>query len=154
MFFSQTSSHTTFKHPWKLTEPGKFVCKQPILDPKSSFSTLIVFKVQLLLILTGIVLKVSQIQSFLSIKCPYDFGYGVADENNPINDYPDEDDFGDGVAADSSDDGEGSGDFDPFASDNEEYDTVAFDIEEQLRWSRRRWQPFSIVLINAEMLGH
>jgi len=60
------------------------------------------------------------------------------DENNPINDYPDEDDFGDGVAADSSDDGEGSGDFDPFASDNEEYDTVAFDIEEQLRWSRRR----------------
>lgn len=69
---------------------------------------------------------------------PYDFGYGVTDENNPINDYPDEDDFGDGVAADSSDDGEGSGDFDPFASDNEEYDTVAFDIEEQLRWSRRR----------------
>jgi hypothetical protein len=91
-----------------------------------------------LLVLNGIILKVSQIQSFLFIKCPYDFGYGVADENNPINDYPDEDDFGDGVAADSSDDGEGSGDFDPFASDNEEYDTVAFDIEEQLRWGRRR----------------
>ena len=77
-------------------------------------------------------------EGFCLSKWPYDFGYGVADENNPLNDYPDEDDFGDGVADDSSDDGEGSGDFDPFASDNEEYDTVAFDIEQQLRWGRRR----------------
>lgn len=59
-----------------------------------------------------------------------------ADENNPLNDYPDEDDFG-GFGDDSNDSDDGSGDFDPHASDDEEYDTVAYDNEEELRWNRR-----------------
>ncbi|KAG0612569.1 hypothetical protein M758_6G038300 [Ceratodon purpureus] len=60
------------------------------------------------------------------------------DENNPLNDYPDEDDFGGFGDEKDSDDSDDSGDFDPYGSDDEEYDTVAYDNEEELRWSRRQ----------------
>jgi hypothetical protein len=60
------------------------------------------------------------------------------DENNPLNDYPDEDDFGEfGDEKSDSDDSDDSGDFDPYASDDEEYDTVAYDNEQERRWQRR-----------------
>lgn len=61
----------------------------------------------------------------------------TADENNPLNDYPDEDDFGEFGDEKSSNDSDDSGDFDPYASDDEEYDTVAYDNDEELRWGRR-----------------
>lgn len=64
-----------------------------------------------------------------------------ADENNPLNDYPDEDDFGGfGDEKSDSDDSDDSGDLDPYASDDEEYDTVAYDNEQDLRWQRRLWE--------------
>jgi hypothetical protein len=60
------------------------------------------------------------------------------DENNPLNDYPDEDDFGDfgDEKSGSHDSDDDSGDINPDASDDEEYDKVAYDNEQQLSWSR------------------
>jgi hypothetical protein len=61
-----------------------------------------------------------------------------ADENNPLNDYPDEDDFGDFGDEKSSNYSNDSGDFDPYCSDDEEYDTVTYNNEEELRWGGRQ----------------
>jgi hypothetical protein len=60
------------------------------------------------------------------------------DKKNPLNDYPNEDDFGDFGDEKSSNYSYDSRNFDPYCLDNEEYDTVTYDNEEELRWSGRQ----------------
>ncbi len=58
-----------------------------------------------------------------------------AAENNPLHDYPEEEDFGD-PSEEESDKTHDSGDFDPDASD-EDYDVATYNDQNNFQWSRR-----------------
>jgi hypothetical protein len=56
-------------------------------------------------------------------------------ENNPLHDYPEEEDFGD-PSEEESDKTHDSGDFDPDASD-QDYDVATYNDQNNFQWSRR-----------------
>ncbi|CAK9265044.1 unnamed protein product [Sphagnum jensenii] len=69
---------------------------------------------------------------------PNDSDYDSEDsnaENNPLHDYPEEEDFGD-PSEEESDKTHDSGDFDPDASD-EDYDVATYNDQNNFQWSRR-----------------
>lgn len=61
--------------------------------------------------------------------------YLFAAENNPLHDYPEEEDFGN-PSEEESDKTHDSGDFDPDASD-QDYDVATYNDQNNFQWSRR-----------------